>query len=829
LSKFANLPHSVKFVLIAFTALFAPLFVSGQIRTVSGSVTEGDTREPASFCHIILMNSSIGTSSDTNGKFILEIPKEYSLSRLIISHLGYSSDTITLTAHKDEYQIYLKSEEKTLEEVVITGLSKATRIRENPVAISLVSSRTIERTIESNIIDVLAQNVPGLNAVKTGPNISKPFIRGLGYNRVLTLYDGVRQEGQQWGDEHGIEVDAYNIEKAEVIKGPVSLMYGSDALAGVVSLFPFSPKERDGIIRGRFLSEHQSNNGLIGNGLKMGSAGEHWQWSVSSSYRLAKNYTNAVDGRVYNTGYDEKNATASAGYRSDKGFTNLNFTLYDNLQGIPDGSRDSLTRQFTKQVYEGALDDIKNRPTVSDAELNSYSPSPLHQHIQHYRIYSNNQYEVGKGDISVLLGFQQSVRREYNHPTAPIQPGLYVRLNTLNYGIRYNAPEFSNFEVSFGMNGMYQGNKNLDATDFPIPDFNLLDIGSYGYAKWLKKKWTISGGLRYDTRNVTSNDFYIGSNATNGFNHQVLFPHIANATLQFPALHQSFNGISLSLGSTYQINENLSMKFNIARGYRAPSIPEIASNGLDPGAHIVYIGNRNFVPEFSFQLDIGITGTYENFNASVSVFHNFVQDYIYLSQVVDAQGNPIEILQGNKTFQYQQGSAQLYGMEASLEIHPAGVKGFSLNSNVSMVLGTNTKKEFENTGVQGQYLPFIPPVRIITSVNQEIKTKSKVFTVINGKADVDFSATQDRFLALYGTETKTAGYTLFNASMGSDIHLSKKVTTQIQFQINNVFDVAYQSNLSRLKYFEYFNQSPNGRLGIYSMGRNFCVKLIIPF
>lgn len=81
------------------------------------------------------------------------------------------------------------------------------------------------------------KNVPGLNAVKTGSNISKPFIRGLGYNRVLTLYDGIRQEGQQWGDEHGIEVDAYNMDHAEVIKGPASLMYGSDALAGVVSFF----------------------------------------------------------------------------------------------------------------------------------------------------------------------------------------------------------------------------------------------------------------------------------------------------------------------------------------------------------------------------------------------------------------------------------------------------------------------------------------------------------------------------------------------------------------------------------------------------------------
>ncbi|NOT77241.1 MAG: TonB-dependent receptor [Cyclobacteriaceae bacterium] len=819
----------VNFRLLLSVSFWIPVMAYAQSRVISGSVVESETKEAASFCHISLLHTSLGTVSDINGRFQIEIPSGIDEPYLLISYVGYKHDTLRVTPERNDYSITLVAEEKTLDEVVITGLSKATIIRENPVAISLISSKLIERTIESNIIDVLSQNVPGLNSVKTGPNISKPFIRGLGYNRVLTLYDGVRQEGQQWGDEHGIEVDAYNIEKAEVIKGPASLMFGSDALAGVVSLFPYAPEERDGIIRGRFVSEYQSNNGLIGNGIRMSSGGTRWQWTLSGSYRKAKNYSNAVDGRVYNTGYDEKNLAASVGYKSKKGFTNVSLTLYDNLQGIPDGSRDSLSRKFTKQIAEGSFDDVQNRPIVSDTELNSYDISPLHQHIQHYRAYVTNQYQIGKGDMSVLLGFQQNVRREYNHPTVPSQPGLFVRLNTINYGFRYNAPEFSNLEVSFGVNGMYQDNKNKDATDFPIPDFNLLDVGSYGFIKWSKDQWTVSGGVRYDVRNVTSNDFYVRTNPQNGFGQQALLPDTTNSKLQFAALRQSFNGVSLSIGTTYQLSQKLSLKVNVARGYRAPSIPEIASNGLDPGAHIVYIGNRNFVPEFSFQQDISINGAFRNFNASVSLFHNSVQDYIYLSQVVDEHGNPIEILQGNKTFQYQQGSAQLYGMETSLEIRPSSLKGLTINSNLAFVIGSNTKKEFENKGTDGQYLPFIPPLKIITSVSQEIRLESKLFPMINAKADIDYSATQDRFLALYNTETKTPGFTLFNAALGTDVQLSKKTLAQIQFQVNNVFDFAYQSNLSRLKYFEYFNQSPNGHLGIYSMGRNFSVKVIIPF
>ncbi len=160
--------------------------------------------------------------------------------------------------------------------MVTTGVTKATYIKENPVPIIVISARTIDRATEDNIIDALAQAAPGFNSVKTGPGVSKPFIHGLGYNRVLTLYDGIRQESQQWGDEHGIVVDDYNIDHAEIIKGPASLMYGSDALAGVISLFPVMPYNTQGKLIGRYITEYQSNNGLIWKRDETNI----WEWSL---------------------------------------------------------------------------------------------------------------------------------------------------------------------------------------------------------------------------------------------------------------------------------------------------------------------------------------------------------------------------------------------------------------------------------------------------------------------------------------------------------------------------------------------------------------------
>lgn len=803
--------------------------VSAQELKITGVVLEKNDHSPIPGCNIQFLNSSLHTVADKNGKFSITISGQEATGKLICSYLGYQSATLSMDKTKSFYTVLMSADDGLLNEVIVTGVSRATLAKENPVPIISVSTKKIEHSSETNIIDVLVRNVPGLNAVKTGPNISKPLIRGLGYNRVLTLYDGIRQEGQQWGDEHGIEVDAYSIERAEVIKGPASLMYGSDALAGVVSLMPSMPSVTDSQLHGKFLSEYQTNNNLIGNGLQLFYANTHWAFALRGSYRIAKNYSNAIDGRVYNTGFRETNASGSIRYTDgNNGFSTFNLTAYDNLQGIPDGSRDSLSRKFTMQVFEGNKDDIKNRPIVSDAMLNSYQLSPLHQHIQHYRIYNNNHYQIGDGDIDFMLAFQQNIRREYDHPTQPDQAGMFVRLNTLNYGVKYNAPKLLNAELTFGLNGMYQNNLNKDATDFPIPDYNLFDAGAYFFAKWKYDNWTIGGGLRYDIRYLKGSDFYTGTDPATGFGQQVM-GNQAGAYLQFPSFNKTFNGTSLSIGTTYQVNDQISLKANVARGYRAPSITEFASNGLDPGAHIVYLGNRDFKPEFSLQEDIGAELATRDVSATFSIFNNNIQNYIYLAQLVDANGVPAINAQGDKTYEYQQSTAQLYGIESTFSLHPAAWKGFSFDNSFSIIYGYNKKQQYHGQKTEGEYLPLIPPMRLLSSVNQDISLNSKLFTNLNLKAETELNAAQNRYLGLSNTETATPSYLLVNFAAGATIRYTKTYNLQLQLQVNNVFDKAYQSNLSRLKYFEYYADSPNGRSGIYSIGRNVGLKVICSF
>lgn len=725
----------------------------------------------------------------------------------------------------------LEKEPSQLNEVIVTGVSGATAIRKSPVPVAVATKKEMDMHVNNNIIDAVLKQVPGLSAVTTGPNISKPFIRGLGYNRVLTMYDGIRQEGQQWGDEHGIEIDQYGIERAEVVKGPASLTYGSDALAGVINMIPYVPKGKEGELKGDAAMEYHTNNGMIGSSVGIAYKKNDWTYVFRVSGKAAHDYHNAADGYVYGTAFREYNVSGRVGVNKAWGFSHWAVTVYDNQQEIPDGSRDSLTRQFTKQVSEIPYDDIQHRPVVTEEELKTYAINPLHQRIQHYRLYTHNTIHLGKGEMDATLGFQQSIRREYDHPTMPGQAGLFVVLNTYNYGLVYHFPSWKGVEITMGVNGMYQTNTSKDATDFPIPDYHLFDAGAYLFAKRTVGKVDISGGIRYDNRQIHWNDLYVGTNPVTGFDQQVHLPDTMNARLPFPAFAHVYSGISGSIGATWNISERVLLKANIARGYRAPNITEIGSNGLDPGAHIVYLGNRTFRPEFSLQEDLGLQAWLGDADLSVELFHNTIDHYIYQAKLYDANGQPVVIVPGNTTYQYQQAKAELYGVEMSCHLHPRQLGWLTFNNSLSVMEGLNKNEALtQQYGTTAKYLPFIPPLHTRSEIRASFRGQTGFFSQWYVKAEMEYYAACTHFYGVDHTETATPGYTLLHAGCGTTIlNKKKKELGRLFLQADNLLDAVYQSNLNRLKYFEYYTASPGGRSGIYNMGRNISMKMIVPF
>ncbi len=792
----------------------------------SGEIVDLVTKVPIPFCKLKCSTMDSLVESDENGHFQLAFS---SLPcKVIFYHEAYFTDTVELQANSSSKQFWLNPLERNLDMVVISGATQATLLRENPLSITSITAKQLERVSESNIIDALVKFTLGMSAVKTGPNISKPFIHGLGYNRVLTLIDGVRQEGQQYGDEHGLEVDEYTIERAEVIKGPASLLYGSDAIAGVVSLFPYVPKHEDGRLHGCIISEYQTNNGLIGNSVRLEFSNKHFFGSYNASFRAAQNYRNSIDGRVYLTNFNILNQSLLVGVKSKQGVTRFGFTYFDNRQGIPDGSRDSVTRKFTKQLAEGVLDDVTTRPIVSSEELNSYHIPLLSQRIQHLRAYLQSNYNIKSGDIVALLGFQQNNRREFTHPTVPTLPGMYMRLNTLNYNFRYSNTQVANWVFSIGINGMLQQNTNKKATDFPLPNYVLADGGAYAFGKWKLKKWTLSGGLRYDVRQVNWNNFYVLNDSVFGFN-TLSDANTPQAVLQYESFSKLFHGLSGSLGATVKIHPNISFKANVGRGYRAPNCTELGSNGLDPGAHIRYLGNRAFKPEFSLQEDLGMLFSFLDFSGEWSVFNNHIQHFIYMRMETNELGIPLEDAQGNKTYRYYQTKAQLMGFELLFSYHPQRVKGLKLTSSFNLVQGFNRDAMYRNKKQAGEYLPLIAPAQWNTTFQYDFRFKKQVFKSLMPQLEVEYTATQNRYLNVNQTETKTSDYTLLHAGIQSEWAWKSGRKLKVLVRATNLLNKAYQAHLSRLKYFEYYNQSTQNNPGIYNMGMNVSIKITFVF
>ena len=813
--------RSLYFVPLFLLSFFLMAFVPGT-GSLTGRITD-QHGAPLASATIYIPDLKLGVITDTAGYYkFSSLPSGKYL--IEVHSIGFKTFTRTVTISGPITQDFSLSDEYVEESpVVVTGLSKATQIKRSPVPIVAINHDYLISNLSTNAIDAISR-IPGIRAVTTGPNVSKPFIRGLGYNRILTLYDGIRQEGQQWGDEHGIEVDQYGVERVEVIKGPASLSYGSDALAGVVNLIPTQPAP-EGKIRGDVTLDYQTNNKYLGGSGSLGGTKNGLEWMARISHKQAADYKNKIDGRVFGTAFSETDASASLGLHRKWGYSHLDFVLYDDLQEIPDGSRDSATRRFTRQITEA--DTV--RQIVSDADLGSYRIEKLHQHVQHYRVYSGNSFTLGDaGRLQVNLGFQRSIRREYSHPVAYTTPGLYLQLTSYTYDVKYFLPEFDNWNLTVGLNGMYQQNNSTSGTEFVIPSYHQLDMGPFLLAKRSFDKLDISGGLRFDTRRFTNSSLYTTTDPATGFDRSVYGADTAGADLQFTAYKKTFTGWSGSLGATYNFSEQLAVKANIARGFRAPNIAEISANGVHPGTNIYQLGNPDFKPEFSLQEDLGLVYSSRYVVASLDLFNNFISNYIYNQKLQGTDGSDSMDITGKNTyFQFVASRARLYGGEVSVDFHP--IKALHFENSLSIVYGNNKGVKGKALNDSARYMPYIPPTHGISELRYEFSSKSSHLVHAFVKLQLEYYAAQNRAFLAYNTETPTAGYTLFNAGVGGGF-TNKKGKTIVNVYLNgdNLFDKAYYDHLSRLKYFLYSSTDTNPSHGIYNMGRNISLKLSFP-
>ena len=720
--------------------------------SLQGKVTDAVDGSPVVGASIYFPLLKQGTVTNEEGFYrIDDLPAVK--TTIQVSYVGHLTiiETIDLrTVHEQDFM--LQENNAMLKEVVVTGLTGNARADHSPAPVSVVAPYILQSTSSTNIIDAVARQ-PGVDQITTGSGISKPVIRGLGYNRIVTVNDGIRQEGQQWGDEHGIEVDAQTVHSVEILKGPASLMYGSDAMAGVLVLHehPVMPLGQMAATVG---GEFQTNNSLWDYTVDFAGNKGGVVWNGRWSQKGASEYENKRDGKVWGSQFKERAFTGMLGLNRRWGYSHLKFSTYHIKPGLVEGERDEET----------------------DALLHSQA----YQKIYHHKVVLDNSFILGDGSLKAVLGYQQNRRKEFEEAD---ELGLDFRLHTINYDVHYTATK-ELWQWAAGISGMWQHSENL-GKEFLIPSYRLFDIGAFASVTRHFEKWTVSGGLRFDHRHLHS------------------YALMDDGEERFEDFSRNFKGLTGSLGVIYRITPQWNARLNLSHGFRAPNISELGSNGEHEGTFRYEIGNHSLSPENSWQFDLGVDYSSSILSAQASLFANHINNYIFLQRLDPASDE----------FQYMSGDARLWGGEVAVDLHP--IEPLHFENTFSYVHAVQLHQPSES-----RYLPFTPAPRWTSDLRYDIIRDGQVLNNTFISVGLECYLRQSHVHTANDTETATPSYTLFNLSAGTDVKWHGKRVASVYLTAKNLFDRAYQSHLSRLKYAD----GP----GICNMGRNIGIKVLIP-
>ena len=704
----------------------------------------------------------------------------------------------TAVAAQDSIKTHHHAEDSTdvfyrhlnLNEVTVTGVTGDTKLKHATAPVSIVSPQVLRATASSNIIDAIAHQ-PGVSQLTTGGSISKPIIRGLGYNRVVVMSEGVRQEGQQWGDEHGVEVDGSSVNSVEILKGPASLMYGSDAMAGVVILHS-KPTLAEGDMRANVSTEYQTNNGLFNYNLSIAGNQHGFVWDARFSDKMAHAYKNKYDGYVPGSQFRERAGRLMLGVDKTWGHSRLTWTAYHLTPGIVEGERNPETGEL-----ECSTNNVK-----------TYGKSLPFQQVKHYKLVWDNSLSLSSGYLKAIIGYQQNRRQEFEESADEYE--LFFKLHTLTYDLRYLTHEWDGWKFSTGIGGMYQKSGN-EGEEYLIPDYRLFDFGVYATTtKAIGNSWTLNGGVRYDHRKLHGDEL------------------IEDGDMRFTDFSRHFNGLTGSIGAVCNINKHFNVRLNLARGFRTPNMSELSSNGVHEGSIRYELGNQQLKAEYSLQADLGLDFTSRYVSAQVTLFANRIDNYIFTHRLNQ------EIEEGYLTYAYTQGDARLLGFEAGIDFHP--VHSIHFSNSFSYV-----DARLMHASADTKYLPFTPAPHWAselkwelfhhshTTVNHHHTTDAAHRSFLNNlyvAAGLDCYLKQTHIYSADDTETKTPGYALLSLSVGSDIQVKGRKIAELYITADNLLDKAYQNHLSRLKYADV--NAATGRRGIYNMGRNITFKIVVP-
>ena len=660
--------------------------------------------------------NELKTSSST-GRFTLNVrPGTIEVTATLPGFLTYQN---TVFVSKDtilSLNIDMPVETLLLDEIKV--VSKSLGLTEHtPYNISIVDARDLSvKGTPSGIMGQLKE-LPGVNGADMGHGIVKPLIRGLGFSRVVTSYQGNKLENHQWGADHGLGLNDVGVRSADVIKGPASILYGSGAIGGVIIL----NDDEHYLENSRLNTTIGKTVNTVSAGVRTyGSMGKKFDNGVfvafDGAYENHADYFDGANRLIGNSRFNTATTRFHAGYHTEKIKAKLSYTYNDQQLGI--------------------IDDDEMDPASSLATHRSDREMQLpFQNVTDHLISYNQTYRVSENwNTQTSVSYHHNQREEIEDDFEEIDLGLIQ--NHIFYNIQSIHSKKRNLTNTLGVQGSYIDLKNMkEAEEILFSNASYFENGLYYLGTYTSKSHTLQGGLRVDFRN-----FIADANQENIISEGYVLPgNPSDRTLQ-----KKFSGLTGSLGYTYKLNDKNLLKMNVSSGFRAPDLAELLSNGPHPGTNRFELGNINFNREQSLQGDINWLKRGKQVSLDVSLFSNYIYDYIYFAATGDTMPSGLNI------WEFSQTDAFLYGGEIAVKYNPSFAPKLSTQLNGNITRGIDI--------TNNRPLTFIPADRAGATINYKPLENKKL--IISSGYEYAFLQGRPGF-----QEMVTDGYGLLRASV----------------------------------------------------------------
>lgn len=774
---FMNRIHCKYLVVMYFTLFLCNTMNSQSIcnYSINGKITDLDDGKELEGTFVIINNTNQTQITNDHGNFKFEnlCSGNYTLT---VRHVG-CKDTLILVSLIKNTKLNIKLPHSAVELTEIDIMDKQPYIIQTQTIID-IKDKELDKTRGQSLGDAL-KLVTGVTTLNTGSTISKPMIHGLQGYRILILNNGIRQEGQQWGNEHAPEIDPFIAQKLSVVKGANAVRYGSDAIAGVILVEPNELPDTASVTGEVNLVGMSNGQTGVASGILQGYFDKikGFNWRVQGTYKKGGNIKTPTY-YLKNTGVEERNFSYALGYHRTNWGIDGYYSQFNSKIGIFTGA------------HIGNLTDLQNafnaqKPQDSLATF-SYGIGRPYQDIAHELAKTKLHIHLSPRWITnIQYAYQHNIRKEYDkHPplnnalASLNKPELDYRITSQTIDVLIEHLNIKSFRGQFG--GSFMNQKNVYLGRFFVPNFINNTWGIFASERYLKQHIELEAGVRYDQKHLQS-FYYINNN------------------LVKPDLN--FNNLSWNIGSIIKPNSFVKFLINAGSAWRAPAPNELYSNGIHHGVGSIERGDANLKTEQVYNLTISNITNIKNLNLEITGYHNQFTNFIYLNPATQPE---LTIRGAYPVFYYKQANARISGFDGKVQFN--FLKHFELTTKAMILRAWNE--------TINDYLIYMPSDRYSLDLRYTKEFKKNIKTI---SFNVGYQLITKQWRVPKNTDfaPPPKGYNLISAELSTDIKL-KKQELNISLNASNLTNEIYRDYLDRFRYFA------------NSQGRNLTLRIKVP-